>query len=313
VRMIPEKQEEKIEIPFSDIEVIDARYDRSYCGVLLFETDQRNAEVSKLEISFPDSLNSYLPRILERLVALNEDNPDRLLILIKRFRMADYNNNLYQPGPYLVLNCSFSFFAAQGDRYYRIGSFDKILSEKLEFSKTKDAEKIKTEALATMLEKIFRNRSWQKTNSSFTLNDIQKGVQQRYDLPIFKQELKPGCYTSFKEFVNNKPSITNITPVIEKNKLIGFKGQDGKLLDPAGFWGASDGNHAYIVFENSFNLLIPQDNAFRFNNKRSIENIPGVMKNKIYKTEKPELFHVNMDDGTVYMEETYGTMEDKIK
>jgi hypothetical protein len=307
LRMIPAKSENKIAIPFSDIEVIDARYDRSHIGGFFYLQPEQIA-VAKMEVAFPDSLNDYLPKILERLVKLDDGSNDKLVVLIKQFRFADQFGKKPPRGPFVILNASILFYKNSGDSLYRLSSFEGLLNADLRtVSKSKEPDVARIDGLAFILQKIIANRNWEKTGVGVSFREIDKAMQQRFNLPVFNSELKAGCYAGFSEFINNNPSIVNLQPVYEKKKLVGFKDQSGKKIDPASCWGGSDGTSSFISFRNAYCLLIPSDHSFKFKYESSREEMIAEpiyigLKGAQYHV-VTTLFHLNMDDGTVFSDD----------
>jgi hypothetical protein len=311
VRMIPPPLPEKIDLPFTNIEVIDARFDRSNVGAFWFRnTDEVGVE--KLEIRFPDSLKEYLPHIIEPLVKYNDSTNDILVIFVKRFRMVQHVKS-YESYPELILNASFSFFTRKGEQYFKLFSVDKLFSAPLELMRRKDLEKVQTQGLGSVFEKILKNKTWITTTPAFTKADFDKAMQQRYDHPILTDDQPvAGCYASFEEFLKNKPSIPNTQPVFEGKRIKGFKTQDGKIISAESCWGASDGKDLFISFRNNFHFMQKADKSFKFYFSRF-----GERKNKKERLEElwimdnisrgPVLYHLNMETGTIYMEDIYGT------
>lgn len=138
--LLPAPPESKIKIPFSVIEVADARFDRSYVGAIQNNIQRQNKVVHrKIEVNFPDSFHTYFPIVLDRIVSLDSQSPEKLLILVKRFRLVDWMRS-NQSDPELLLNISCSFFSVRDNDYIKLGSVDKTFSRTLYVARKNQVE-----------------------------------------------------------------------------------------------------------------------------------------------------------------------------
>src|SRR5439155_18741059 len=138
-------------IPFSAIKVIDARFDQSNIGCFTTEFTKAFKKQKKLEVVFPDSLKTYLPLAIEKIAVLDKSKNDTLVLLIKRFRLADRFRdeiaNAYKPE--LFLNISLSFYHLKDNGYYKIFAVEDLkeqaIGKELNVS-NKDVDRLRSES-----------------------------------------------------------------------------------------------------------------------------------------------------------------------
>ena len=320
VEMLPALQDPKIFLPFSSVEIIDARFDKTYVGAFAKGFTFRQQTVHKYEADFPGSFKNYFPLILERFIQFDKSSTDTLVILVKRFRLADHFDR-YKIDPELILNVSMSFFSRNHQEYTKLNAVEKVYAVSMtDAHKRKTLDSLRTIAFGKHLEKIFQDRSWSKTSTVFTHAEIESGILKRFALPIFTDSvIQVGCYRNFNEFIMNRPSISNVKPVY-KEGLKGFKTADGRMIPVDSCWGGSDGKNVFVVFRKTFNMLFLKDHGFVLRSYRSTADIkpppdygsaalqygliPAMFEAGI--DWEPEFFHLNMDNGTIFLEELFG-------
>ncbi|HWJ26019.1 MAG TPA: hypothetical protein VNS32_05720 [Flavisolibacter sp.] len=322
------EHEEKISIPFSAIKVIDARYDQSNIGCFTADFTRAFKKEKKLEAVFPDSLKTYLPLAIEKVARLDKNNDDTLVLLVKRFRLAerfeDEIANAFRPE--LYLNISLSFYELKGDDYHKISSIDdtkaKMIGLEYEVVK-KNIENLRRKAFLNILSDLFLNKRWQPSSIAFHLTDIQQGLNKRFDLPVLHDTfLVPGLYKTFEEFKNNRPSVINIKIISKKDNLRAVESSNDTTLNLNDYWGACDGNQKFIVFRSNLWPLIKSDNGFKFESFRSTMDVNKGTSYGNYATnygallgaaaklaedqKRSEFFYVNMENGEIHFEELFG-------
>src|SRR5215213_8946231 len=80
---------ESINIPFSDIIVFDARFDRTKIGCIYNNSFLVELPSNKRNAVFPDSLHNYLPAFFKTFIHTDSVQKDKLFVLVKQFRIAD--------------------------------------------------------------------------------------------------------------------------------------------------------------------------------------------------------------------------------
>ncbi len=208
--------EQKINLPFSVIKVIDARFDRSNIGCVNKSISINSFKHHKSAAVFPDSLHLYLPRLLNQLVTLSTETHDTLVMLIKQFRISDHvvNSINLQHEPELLLKISASFFKMRKDQLVKLFSIDDLLSKKWPTDKKLNKERLvefRLDALMALLQNVFQNKPWQINGDRFSVAMVQEGIDKRFHLPVLTDTiLKPGIYKNFHEFKQNRPSLINV-------------------------------------------------------------------------------------------------------
>lgn len=325
---------EKVSIPFSAIKVIDARFDKTNIGVFTTDFTRPFNKQKKQEVSFPDSLKTYLPLAIEKIGVLDRSKNDTLVLLIKRFRLADrFRDEIADAyNPELFLNISLSFYELKDNDYHKILSVDDIQTSvmgKEAIVSNSDAERLRKESFLEILSNLFDNKNWQSSAIAFNYSDIQLGLDKRFDLPVLRDTLHvSGLYKSFDEFKNNKPSLSNVKFTIKKGIHDKVLDSNNVSINLKNYWGASIDNQPYILFRGMFCKLIKSDNGFKFKSYRTSTDINGGSLehygrgtgtgldliliganafNKLSESKiRTEFFYLNMESGKVHLEEIFG-------
>jgi len=315
---------EKVSLPFSAIKIIDARFDQSNVGCVLKNLSYKGIAPDKLIAVFPDSLNLYLPTVLNNFLKLEKNNKDTLVILVKQFRLADHilTTSDKSHEPETVIAISWSFYAATNNQLRKIFSIDDKMADK--WSTVGEVDKktispIRSAIILRLLTGMFQNKNWTPSPLSFSWADAEKGLMQRFKLPALSEKtFKVGLYKTFDEFRNNNPSFTQIKFGIDNGSVLALD-ENRRIIDLKDYWGASDGQNRYIVFHRSLNQLIPSHKGFRFRSYR--KEVTGSEYERVdlshgfgFYARVPtkfrlqfEFFDLNMDNGLVYLEEMIGT------
>ena len=322
--------EQSVTVPFTAVQVLDVRFDRSNVGCIS-EIKKANATRVKhvqAKASFPDSLHRYLPLLLQRMAQFSNENKDTLVLLVKQFRISDriYNSINRQLEPEILLRVSLSAYARKENQLRRIFSVDDLLLEKIpddRILKPELMDALRKEALMTMLQKLLTGKNWQSTGAPFSLAAVQEGIQKRFQLPLFTDSsLRPGVYKTFQEFKQNRPSGLHVQFNMNKDKLVNITNSEGKPVDLKNFWGACNGQKQYIIFRNELHELHGSDKGFYFFSfvyRSELAGRPsfgdyapqtGLLGAAILKgSENKALDHwffLNMDEETLYLEDVFG-------
>ena len=257
-------------IPFQTIEVMDVRFDKSNIGCVNKNVSATTFKRTKLPVVFPDSLQRYLPQLLQKFMRLENNSKDTLVLLVKQFRLAErlINGINLQYEPELLLKLSFSAFRLRDAQLTRLFSADDLLVRKFPSDRKPKKDlflELRIDAVMDMLQTIFQNRRWEVTGASFPLALVQEGIRKRYQLPLFTDPaLQAGVYKSFQEFKQNKPSLSSVHFVMRKDDVVAVQNGDGKNIDLKDIWGICNGKKQYIVFRGELCELLPSDRSFRF-------------------------------------------------
>jgi hypothetical protein len=326
---------EKAILPFSAIQIIDARFDKSSIGCAIKDLSFDGITKNKMVAVFPDSLQTYLPLVVAKLCSLASPNPDTLVLLVKHFRFADrvFSTLTKKNKPESILMIAVSFYKKEGGRLFRIAGVESKWSKEwslLDDESTPALSAARNEACTELFLNLFQNTNWRAGELSFSWAEMEDGLRRRYQLPILTDTtLRAGVYRSYSEFKNNNPSLTRCSFRTSKDLLQEVKDENNKLIEGT-VWGACDGKYLYI-FDGKYRKLLRSSNGFRYyveqyqqRNGPSIINLldPGIQTSagtlylpSISAKHRSNVAFVdlNLDTGSRYLEEEVGTGEIKMK
>ncbi|HEV7329877.1 MAG TPA: hypothetical protein VGN63_02460 [Flavisolibacter sp.] len=323
--------ETKIPVPFSAVQVMDVRFDRSNVGTISHVKKANGSKVKTIQAiaTFPDSLQQYMPHLLEGLLDFRKESNDTLVLLVKQFRISDriFNPMNGQYEPELLLRISFSAFTRKNGQLVRLFSVDDLISQELPTDRVPKEEVMqgyRGEALMAILQRLLKQKDWQSTGTAgFDLATVQQGIQKRFQLPLFTDSLqKIGVYKTFKEFKQNMPSLLSVKLGMNKDRLIAIADSTGKPVELKNYWGVSTGTKRYIIFRDELCELLPSDKSFYFQSYTQLSDLYGqgsfgdyapqagllggaLIKSALNKEHK-HFFFLNMDEETVHLEEIFG-------
>ena len=323
---------DKTNLPFGAIRILDARYDQNNIGSVVKDLSDKGITQNKMLAVFPEKLNTYLPKLLANMFQLDRENFDTLTILMKQFRIADHigmsPQDQLQLETFLTISCS--FFKEKGGRLTKISSVDDVIAAPWDTNERpgkKEIAPLRAQAVMKLLLRVFQNRNWTATQLSFPLEEAEKSIKKRLQLPVFTDTTYvAGIYKTFEEFKNNSPSIFEFKVGRDRDKNVKeVLDMNGNVLHPKDFWGLSDGKDRYISFQSGLHKLSLVESSFYFPFSRRLSdriqgsgsytniNAPGVgtmavpLGSSDYPGSfRPENLFINMEDGTVHVEEIIG-------
>ena len=322
--------EQKISTPFSTVQVIDVRFDRSNIGCVGYLRKANSSVVKSRQTVavFPDSLKTYLPQILQELFQFQKDASDTLVLMVKQFHLSErfYNPINLEIEPEFLLRLSFSAFAKRDQRLTKLFSVDDMLAKKIPYDRAlKDdrVSELRKDLLMQIFQETFQAKRWQGTNTVFDVAAVQQGIRQRFQLPLLTDPvLKPGLYASFREFKKNSPAVSDVQITEKNGEITSIKDATGKEIDFAKYWGVCTGNKQYLVFRGDLYRLIRSDNSFYFSSYISDSDLAGLPSFGDYAPQTGLLpaaiqklrdskrtrhfFYLNMDDENIHLEEVFG-------
>jgi hypothetical protein len=329
--------QEKISIPFGSIRVIDARYEQKTIGCIVKDLSFKGMTEHKMLAVFPESFNTYLPKVLSNITTLEKGNTDTLMIMVKQFRVTDYLantlNKKHEPKSVLTLSCS--FYRATGGQVVKISSFDDVLAENLTLNEKpaeKEIDSLRIATVMNLLSDVFKNKKWAPSQTFFPIADVEKAIEKRFQLPVLHDtSLIAGIYKSFYEFQHNAPSVFDIKIGWQNDEIGEVRDASFNLISMRTFWGLCDGKHRYVSFLGRLYKLKPVDNSFRIvfdrveSDKilppinqtyvggpgfetRDILIAPGVV-NVFKKSVRKEYLYLNMETGKMHVEELIGNAD----
>jgi hypothetical protein len=318
--------EQKTNLPIKGVEILDARYEQSFIGATTGKDILLDNEFSKMDVVFPERFDNYLVRSFANWFNYDANSNDKLLILVKRFRTNENMEKMLAKSKRkeVFFLFSASFYLQRNDLCYKINSVDKWFSSDQFLYNKRLMKKDYHEALITgvLIDQLQQLQFKVAVNAqSFTRSEMEKGIQQRLNLPVLKEKIKKGVYRSFQDFLKNKPSDTIIKTAVTDNGEIFFIDSTNHMLTSANAWAISDGQTAVFMFGRNFYQITFHSNSIRIrthrklNEKKTVAIIDdlynlGLISKKTRKlfafTDMPNYLDINMDTGELFLEEIVG-------
>ncbi len=318
---------ETINLPFKEIIVKDARFDKTKIGCINNKVVIGFHSFKKKAANFPDSLHRYLPELIKGFTALDPSKEETLFILIKKFRVAEnYVTSVQETiNDYLTLNLSASFYSVKDGRYTKLFSIDNLQSEFVDMDADVKIsfQHIKTQRSAIinkMIYKLLAFKSWKTSGQppSFSDAEVTAALQKRFELPLYQRRPPPGLYKSFSEFKNASPSVSGITITYDNGRVKDVLDERGTKVSLKEYWGLSNGQKSFLIFREEATELIPCDKSFRILSYRTVAEltgraVPGDGKYSGFMgsfsggKKVDEYFDLDMDTGALFLEEVSGT------
>ena len=320
------KPEQRIDLPVNEIEILDARINQSVIGITTGVNALINNEFSRKDIIFPVRLNRYLTDRFSDWFNLNTASGDKLIILVKNFRSNDnvYKMLIKTQRKEVFFLFSASFFLQRNNTCYKLGNVEKWFSSDNFSNNYFNVKKDYHEWLITnvLIQEIQQVQFAISENIvSFSRAAVDEGIRERFDLPIFNEKIKSGIYSTFQDFLLNKPSDTAYKIATIKSGKILFVDSTGGLLNSSKAWAISDGKMTVYMFEDSFYEIEVRNNSLRvrtfrkINEKKSVAVINdlftlGLISKKALRSfafsNMPDYLDINMDTGELFLEEIIG-------
>jgi hypothetical protein len=235
----------------SDIRVMNAVSDSSLLGYV--QTGAFNKWVEALpDKPYTAYLQSYVDRRYGRMY---KKHAVPLVWVIQELRIGERTFGMSEKG-YLHLKAI--VFAGNGNgTFKRLTELDTVLIKGSMDVTHRHRENI-TDALHILLEhSLTKGALLQKVDSSvYTISAIREEALQRYQKPVLQsKEHADGIYLTFKEFINDQPSILNIAYSLEHNTVRFFYTDSSRkktFVDK--FWGVRKNG---LLLKQYYDLLIP--------------------------------------------------------
>jgi hypothetical protein len=253
--------------PFDTIIVRDVRFDTSNIGAtnsIDFLTKKSNF----VFITFKSGLSAFLNDRLNRPAASQFDSlSERLLCYIRKFRMTEVDTSyLSSPKRFRqvqIRSAIDAFYYKQG-RLYPAFKSDTIFLQS--FPENKRRYHIIDSLILAFLEKARKiDKQAALNRRSFSEAYVDSMYRLRFNLPILTAKtLKPGVYTTVKEFLNNNPSIEEFQwkPDRDVNILYTRENNGNWVVTRREVFGFCDGKYMWFKVENSFFPAFQKGNAF---------------------------------------------------
>lgn len=252
---------------FSRFEFIDVRFDSSYMGVQFIKGSGSHGNTF-IKVNTANGTATWLTNYL------NSYSPKQytpagpaMVCYIKKLRITqldsatkDNNRNKL----YNEIELHIETYLKKGDKYYPATKLDTI-------AKTVVSNQIKFTVLALMakvlakkttlidIEKVYKR-------TDYTAEDIAARYAKRFNKPILNDAVKiKGIYRSFKEFVNNTPTIAEYKLLHDQKTITLYtKNDKNEWIPEDKIFGFCDGSICWIKTDYNYNPLIREGHTFEF-------------------------------------------------
>jgi hypothetical protein len=259
-------------LPFSNIKVIDKRYDTSCMGYMKYGSKviQHSKLVTKNNLSA--DLENYLSDLNKKNFSSN--NKSLVMVIKKLWFHTDYNSNKTFDN---AKNMSY-FFALNIDFYIRSGNLytpfmreDTIIKIPIKvFQRLKGI--LIGEALQNVFNDLLLSKAPDISSNKITFSELNTYYEERFNLPIFyTSSLQKGVYMTFEEFKNNAPSV--LVFEVTKTKLTDdiYVEHENKFILNRTAWGYCDGTNTFVKLGMNLFQLFRQGFTYSlFGNTRII-------------------------------------------
>ena len=251
IRIIPlesykYKKSPSLSFPLQGIDVVVNVWDTTRLGFV-----QVGAMNKKIGAAFDTAMHAALQRFTDNQYK-NFYTPEgkRMLWVVNELRINE-RTSFTSERAYLYLN-AVSYLEGEGGQYKSLVRIDTVL-ERGGLDVTKKHDEHIGEALHLLFTESAANIPG---GDALSREAVIAKEAARYDLPILNDRvLNKGVYTSFKEFKNNTPSVTNFTVKEKKGKLTVYQIiAEGKEVALEKVWGLCSDNELYKLL---FGDLIP--------------------------------------------------------
>lgn len=254
-------------IPFSGIRVIDSRYDTTCIGINV------DGYLIPAESGKPLALQQFIDKYFHPLYTAGNDS------LLIQFEKLVTQSDLIMEQDFILtagyISCKLYIGSNNAYKYY--DSVTVLISEVYDWETTWRSHKYGRRFslqnwawnLLRLCEHLLKRPFIVTGNTAkyFTEEEIrQEGLAKR-NKPILKtQNINPGIYRNFSEFVNNEPSSMseNIDSILKLPAIESRRSENGKRVETpgSGYWGYCDGKNVFIRSGNNLYQLERRDGNF---------------------------------------------------
>jgi hypothetical protein len=266
-----ERSQLKDSIPYTNILIIDSRYDTTGLGFFL------DGYLALSGISMQAGLQQVMDKFYHPLCLAGRDT---LIIQLEKLSIQD--KIIKDTG--FILTAGYvkaRLYKGRNNSYTYIGTVDSMYKEKYDPHTIYDVHRNGKHFnydfwdfyLLRLYEAIIKNASALKdsiidaTNQNFTQEEIKENGLTKRDKPILKADsLQPGFYRDFSEFVNNNPTFKYENRDALKNVLEVMHYRVGKKISneepDTSYWGFCVGRRIFVRHLYSFYQLERKDGGF---------------------------------------------------
>jgi hypothetical protein len=305
-------------IPFSDIVVLDNRFDTSCLG---FANNQDRSYTEKInfKISAAEQIRDYFTENYS--FQNGNDSLGKLLVIIEKLWLKDSSNNVYARNSNQYSVRLKAKLLVQKDNCYALYSVDSTIVYDKIFAGKEAA------FIQRSLDVLMANIAGKKSDEikphkrAFTFDEVKNYTTAQKNIPLLNDTIYPkGIFKTFEEFRENKPSIKNFDPGKKgKTDELYVTDEKGGTYAIRNFWGYSDGRKLFInQASNLFELIKIQNTFYTYGFKAIVKvnpkDIPGNTvanilifgfaganyNSRVYYTAKSKALQLDMETGELF-------------
>jgi hypothetical protein len=242
-------------LSFGHIIIKDKRADNSKLGIVIAGTNNE-----KHRFIFPGNKQEYLSERLNKPVKLSSSTQDTIILYLNNLWVFQTRKAWNGPNAAmtedLIGNCYINtdVYSSQDGQYKYLGTIDTTLSANGWVAN--NCKRVLKKALLATLEassSLFSKRDEIASSSSL-------GNKNTYPI-LLTQQPKQGIYTSYAEFLNDSPSITNFSAETRATiRVVKTPGLPDSVV--AKSWGYCDETGIYMNVNKDFYKLNRSNNNF---------------------------------------------------
>ncbi len=288
----------EVQLPFDHLSFIDVRYDTSFVAlnwnVPLFQFSKAINRKFNLYGGLASNLNHYFNNYYS---TGKQSVQNQLVCYIKKFSITPRYELLehFNAGFELLNESNYNNINLEVECYYRVAdTLYPAARIDTSYSVTFHFGKLFTTAVKEMLQPIMYKIEHINVDNivkrkQYNNHQITDRYAERFNVPALTiKSFKKGVYKTFKEFMNNEPSIDSFSlstdklkynaanvgqidvtslskkAIQKRNTVIFLYDTNGELINPSNVFGYSDGTTFWIQHGAFFFPLVKMGNCFEF-------------------------------------------------
>jgi hypothetical protein len=277
INILQEVSPQKQSIPFTDVDVIDDRFDTSCVG-FAYNAIKHSHEKVSLQTSANAQVKNF---ILKNYITVDTSkNSWKLLVIIQKMwitnvAIIDSEKSASSDKSYITqsnLFISAKLMAEKNDSFCALYSIDSVL---VFYKQKADKDFYFIQQGIDLLLNNIANKQISEIKMHkryFTKNEIVDYFFQQRQISILTDTIyKKGVFKTFEEFKQNLPSITDFeVSYSDKTDELYVKDEKGTNYLLKDFWGFSDGRKLFVNQANNFFELCKNESTFYVNGFKSL-------------------------------------------
>jgi len=308
---------EKVNLPVSNIEIMDARFDQTKIGT---KTVNALQEIKTLDLIFEDNLSTYLTKKFQQWFSFDSSSTDKMILLIKDFRLSEdiseFVSKSMRKEKLFYLSCA--VYIQRADSCYKIDLISKWESERNKINDKKLCKEAHENFVTNVLlyDISHLNFAIKSDNEVYARNEIDKQLKKRFEVPALNEEIRKGIFKTFEDFLKNKPADISFSRKIDKHGKAMLFDSSGKIINAQNAWGMCTGEQVFYFVNEHYYELKRRAGFFEVKTFYTTGDRTIFMLDDLYKLayisngsrraftlkNVPAFIEVNMDTGELYLE-----------